>query len=213
VLYGKGITPQPCLSLVRHLTRDRRVWYVSPHPLGYAIRARFFAGALGVVAFASVRAPFGQTELARRAMLVGTLVFAASTIPGLLHYVVPPRKESVARDVVIAEAIPYYGLTPGAAVASIGDGQVAYWAHLARVSVVAEVWSIDSARFWSEPPTAQQAVLHSMADAGAKAVIWRADSDQACSAEWISLPEHSGCVIFAALIYRATLSPLATLLR
>jgi hypothetical protein len=85
--------------------------------------------------------------------------------------------------------------------------------HTCKGSVVAEVWSIDSARFWSEPSTAQQAVLHSMADAGAKAVIWRADSDQACAAEWISLPEHSGCVIFAALIYRATLSPLATLLR
>lgn len=154
-----------------------------------------FSLVLWGVAFASVRAPCGQTELARRAMLVGTLVFAASTIPGLLHYVVSPRKESVARDLVIAEAIPYYGFIPRAAVASIGDGQVAYWAHLARVSVVAEVWSIDSARFWSEPPTAQQAVLGSMAHAGAKGVIWRADSDQACPVEWISLPEHSGCMI------------------
>jgi hypothetical protein len=81
----------------------------------------------------------------------------ASTIPGLLHYVVSPRKESVARDLVIAEAIPYYGFTPRAAVASIGDGQLAYWAHLARVSVVAEVWSIDSRTSGpSRPPRSRQ---------------------------------------------------------
>jgi hypothetical protein len=39
----------------------------------------------------------------------------------------------------IAEAIFQCGLTPGTAVESIGDGQVAYWAELARVSVVAAV--------------------------------------------------------------------------
>jgi hypothetical protein len=98
-----------------------------------------FSLVLWGVAFVSVRVPCGQTELARRAMLLGTLVFAASTIPGRLHDGVSPRKESVARDLVIAEAISYYGFTPRAAVASIGDRQVAYWAHLARVSVVAEV--------------------------------------------------------------------------
>jgi hypothetical protein len=36
---------------------------------------------------------------------------------------------------------------------------------------VAEVWSIDSARFWSAQPAVQQAVLRSMADSGAKAVF------------------------------------------
>ncbi len=154
-----------------------------------------FSLVLWGAAFASVRVPSGLQRLAQRAMLVGTLVFAAITTPGLLHYVVSPRKDSVVRDIAIAEALPHYGLTPGSLVGSIGDGQVAYWAHLARVSVVAEVWSIDSARFWSAPPAAQQAVLRSMTDAGAKAVIWREDSDQGCPADWISFPQHSGCMI------------------
>jgi hypothetical protein len=108
---------------------------------------------------------------------------------------VSERAESTARDVAIAEAIPRFGIAPGDRVASIGDGQEAYWAHLARVSVVAEVWSIDSARFWSEPLALQQAVLRSMADSGAKAVVWRGDSDQLCPPQWLSLPEHSGCMI------------------
>ncbi len=164
------------------------VHFVTRFVLGFSL-------VLWGAAFASVRVPSGLEHLARRAMLVGALVFAASTIPGVLHYLISPRQESVARDLAIAEAMPHYGLTPGAAVASIGDGQIAYWAQLARVSVVAEVWSIDSGRFWSAPPATQQAVLHSMADAGAQAVIWRADSDQPCPPEWISLPEHSGCMI------------------
>ena len=146
-------------------------------------------------AWASVSVPPGLQLLARRALLAGTLVFTAYTMPGLLHYVVSQRTESTARDMAIAEAIPQYGITAGQAVASIGDGQEAYWAYLARDSVVAEVWSIDSAPFWSGTPAVQRAVLTSMADSGAQAAVWRRDSDQPCPPQWQSLPEHSGCMI------------------
>ncbi len=146
-------------------------------------------------AWASVSVPPGLQLLARRALLAGIVVFAAYTMPGLLHYVVSQRQESTARDMAIAEAIPQYGITPGQAVASMGDGQIAYWAYLARVPVVAELWSIDSAMFWSGTPAAQQAVLRSMAYSGAKVAVWRRDSDRPCPPQWQSLPEHSGCVI------------------
>jgi hypothetical protein len=145
--------------------------------------------------WASVFVPPGVQLLARRAVLAGTFVFAASTMPGLLHYVVSERTESLRRDMVIAEAVSHGGIAPDDAVASIGDGQEAYWAHLARLSVVTEVWSMDSAQFWSAPPDAQQAALRAMADSGARAVVWRADSDQPCPSEWLSLPENSGCMI------------------
>jgi hypothetical protein len=146
-------------------------------------------------ALASVSLPPGLQLLARRAMLAGTLVFAAYTMPGLLHYVTSPRRESVGHDMTIAEAISRYGIQAGDPVASIGNGQEAYWAHLAKLSVVAEVWSIDSARFWSDQPALQQAVLRAMADSGAKAVVWRADSDRPCRPQWLSLPDNSGCII------------------
>jgi hypothetical protein len=154
-----------------------------------------FSPVLWGAALASVLVPPGLQLLARLAMLAGTLVFAASVMPGMLHFVVSDRTESTARDLAIAEAILHFGIAPGDRVASIGDGQEAYWAHLAKVSVVAEVWSIDSARFWSEPLALQQAALRSMMDSGAKAVVWRGDSDQPCPPQWLWLPEHSGCMI------------------
>jgi hypothetical protein len=146
-------------------------------------------------ALASICVCPGTQLLARRAFLAGILVFAWCVMPGLLHYLVADHTESSERDIAIAEAISQYGITPGDAVASIGNGQQAYWAHLARVSIVAEVWSIDSPRFWSESAVIRQAALRSMAYAGAKAVFWRRDSDQSCPPQWSSLPENSGCMI------------------
>lgn len=133
--------------------------------------------------------------LARRAMLAAIVVMAVYAMPGLLHYVVSQPAESVGRDMVIAEALPTYGLAPGDVVASIGDGQEAYWAHFAKLSVVAEIWTMDTAQFWSATPALQQAALQSMADSGAKAAVWRADSNRPCPLRWQSLPEGSGCIV------------------
>jgi hypothetical protein len=158
---------------------------------------RFVLGFLLVIwgaAWASVYIPQDLHPLARRALLAGVLVFAAGTMPGLFHYVFSPRAETNARDVAIAQALPRYGISVGDGVASIGDGQEAYWAHYAGVSVVAEIWTMDSAPFWSGP-AGRQEVLHSMAEAGAKAAVWRRDSDQPCPPEWTPLPENSGCLI------------------
>jgi hypothetical protein len=146
-------------------------------------------------AWASVVILPGCRLLGRRAVLTGVIVFAAYTMPGLIHYVISRRTASVERDMIIAEALPGYGIAPGDAVASIGDGQEAYWAHFAHVPVVAEVWNVDSAEFWSTTPAIRQAALHAMADAGAKAAIWRADSDRPCPDGWQSLPESSGCIV------------------
>ncbi len=150
-------------------------------------------------AWASVYAPPSYLPslqlLARRAMLAALIVMAAYAMPGLLHYVISQRTELVARDVVIAETLPRYGLAPGDMVASIGDGQEAYWAHFAKLAVVAEIWTIDTAQFWSAQPAVQQAALQSMADSGAKAAVWRADSNRPCPPGWQSLPEGSGCIV------------------
>jgi hypothetical protein len=134
-------------------------------------------------------------SLARRAVLAAMIVMAAYAMPGLLHYAISRRTESVGRDMVIAEALPRYGLAPGDVVASIGDGQEAYWAHFARLSVVVEVWRIDAAQFWSAQPAVQEAALRSMGAAGAKAAVWRADSNLQCPGGWQSLPESSGCIV------------------
>jgi hypothetical protein len=156
-----------------------------------------FSLVLWGTALASVVVPAGLQLLARRVLLAGIVVFATYTVPGLLHYVASRRSESVAHDITIAQAISDYGIALDDPVASIGNGQEAYWAHFARVSVVAEVWSIDSARFRSEEPSLQMTSLRLMAaESGAKAAVWRADSDQLCPPSWIALPEKSGCMIW-----------------
>jgi hypothetical protein len=132
--------------------------------------------------------------LARRALLAGMLVFAAAELPGLLNFILSSPAQNAGRDLAIARALPGYGVRPGQPVASLGDAQEAYWAHWAGTPVVAEIWTMDSAPFWSGTPAVQQAALRSMADAGAKAAVWRRDSDQPCPPLWIGLPENSGCL-------------------
>jgi hypothetical protein len=146
-------------------------------------------------AWASVFVPKGFELVARRAILAGMMVFAAYTLPGLVHYVVSTRANSSGEDVAIAQALPGFGVSPGDGVASIGDGQEAYWAHLANVPVVAEVWSIESAQFWSASQAKQDAVLRAMANAGAKVAVSRAELDRPCPPNWLSLPQSSGCVM------------------
>jgi hypothetical protein len=131
----------------------------------------------------------------RRALACGIAVFAACTFPGLAHFLISRPQNLIQRELVIAEAMPKYGIKPGDTVAVIGDGQVAYWAHWARVSIVAEVASMDSASFWSATQASQQAAIRSITALGAKAVIWRRDTERPCPLDWIDLPANSGCMI------------------
>lgn len=153
-----------------------------------------FALVLWGMAYSCVCVPANLQLLARRALLAGALIYAASTMPGVLHYLGSSRAESAKRDEIIAEAMPGYGVRPGDSVAVIGEGEGAYWAHWAGVSIVAELWTIDSAPFWTGSSDLREAVLRSMRESGAKAVVWRRDADRACPREWVSLPENSGCM-------------------
>jgi len=139
--------------------------------------------------------PSDDRLVARRMLLAGILVFAAQALPGLLHYLASPSQNLIDRDAQIAGALPNYGVFPGDFVGIIGQGQGALWAHWARVSLTAELPSPDSASFWTGSHEVRQTVLDAMKQAGAKAVVWRRDSDHPCPPEWIELPKASGCMI------------------
>lgn len=147
------------------------------------------------ILFSCVRIPSNYTVLMRRALACAIVVFVACTLPGLAHFLMSRPQNLMQRDSAVAQAMPKYGIQPGDAVGVIGNGQVAYWAHWARVSIVAEVASMDSASFWSASDSSQQAAVHSMAALGAKAVIWLRDSDHPCPRDWIGLPGDSGCIV------------------
>jgi hypothetical protein len=147
------------------------------------------------VLFSCIRVPANYEVLMRRTLVAGIAVFAACTLPGVAHFLLARPQNLIQRELVVAEAIPNYGIRPGDAVGVIGDGQVAFWAHWARVSITAEVASMDSASFWSASHASQEAAVQSMAALGAKAVIWRRDSERPCPQDWIGLPANSGCII------------------
>jgi hypothetical protein len=79
-------------------------------------------------------------------------------------------------DAAIAEFLLSNGLHPGDSVALIGDGSFAYWAHLARLHVVAEmptrvVLSYPALDFWESDAEEQQRALAIFERTGATAVI------------------------------------------
>jgi len=159
---------------------------------------RFTLGFLLVlwgIAYSCIRIPSDLALVAKRVLLCSIAVFALSTFPGLLHFLFSPAENLIVRDANIAEALPNYGIRSGDSVALIGDGQVAYWAHWAGLSIVAEVPSMDSTPFWSASFEAQRTALRAMEDSGAKAVIWKRDSDRPCPRDWVLLPKDSGCLI------------------
>jgi len=62
---------------------------------------------------------------------------------------------------------------PGTKVALIGDGTGAYWAHLAKLRIVAEIMdSMEQSReFWNAPEEVKQHVYDVFAQARAKLVV------------------------------------------
>ena len=142
-------------------------------------------------ALGSVTVPERLRTTVRPVMLAALIVFGLHTVPGLLHYLA--RKENGLRpEMGIAESLRSYGIRPGDLVATVGDGKDALWAHLAGVSVVAELWSADVPAFVGSSSEEREAILQMMSDAGAKAVIWR--SALSCPGPWLSLPRQGGCI-------------------
>ncbi|HEX3740957.1 MAG TPA: hypothetical protein VHV29_14750 [Terriglobales bacterium] len=161
---------------------------------------RFTIGFLLVlwgIAFSSASISPTAQPVVRRVIMAGLAVFAACVFPGLLHYLTSPAEDSVKSDVVIAEALSEYGLRPGDSIGVIGDGQTAYWAHWASLSVVAEISSMDSPSFWSSASGMKRAAVGAMEESGVKAVIWRRNSEQPCPRSWKELPQQSGCITSA----------------
>jgi hypothetical protein len=74
----------------------------------------------------------------------------------------------------VAEGLSRVGVQPGDKVAILGQGTFsfgAYWARLARVKIVAEVFTEDVDKFLAAGTSVRSQVIESFAKAGAKAVV------------------------------------------
>lgn len=76
-------------------------------------------------------------------------------------------------EIRAAEGLLRMGLRPGDAVATIGDGTIAYWARLDRFKIVAEVFAPEPLRvqFWSESWERRSQAYECLRRAGAKVVV------------------------------------------
>jgi hypothetical protein len=71
----------------------------------------------------------------------------------------------------VAQGLQTFGIRPGDRVGSIGYALDGYWAHLARVRIVAEVPLGGRSIFWASDAQTQSEVLADFAEAGAKIVV------------------------------------------
>lgn len=114
-----------------------------------------------------------------------------------------------AEDASIATWLMQNGLHTGDHVAIIGDGTGAYWAHLARLRIIAEIPAGSASRpglpardFWESGTELQQKALDNLAGTGAKAVIAGANASildappSRISSQWTRVGQTRAYVYF-----------------
>jgi hypothetical protein len=70
----------------------------------------------------------------------------------------------------VAQELDHLGVRPGSHIAVIGYGFTSYWARLARVHIVAELFGWQADAFWKDASTKAE-VLQAFADCGAVAIV------------------------------------------
>lgn len=102
-------------------------------------------------------------------MMSGLCLFWVTNVPGTLKAILQTPSDSQ-NSLAAAQQLQQV-LPANSAIAVIGEGGYAYWAHLARLRVVGEIWHDDLAAFWNMPCTDRRQVLATMHGAGAMAAV------------------------------------------
>jgi hypothetical protein len=126
---------------------------------------------LFTLALASVRTELANNALVRAVVAAGLIVFALTNLAGTLDAIAALPNRNLDAMVEAAEALHRLGIHPNTHVGTVGAGLYAYWAHLARVNVAAEIWDDDASLFWSADLSRRNTMLCAMGRAGASAVI------------------------------------------
>jgi hypothetical protein len=134
---------------------------------------------LFLTCLAAVRVrPEGQSLASKIVLAVFfTMMLATAdyTVRVATHHMAIPGSgpNSTVQDAALAEYLGNVGLQPGDKVAVILDGTGAYWAHLAKLHIVAEIMDMGhgSREFWNSSPDVKRQVYSSFAGAHAKLVV------------------------------------------
>jgi hypothetical protein len=100
----------------------------------------------------------------------------------------------------VAEGLKHMGLQPGDKVASTGYSHSTNvkWARLARVQIIAEVYSQEGDGFWTVSPIIRKQILAAFAKAGAKVVVTDTIPDSVDKAGWQQVGETGYYAYFLA---------------
>jgi hypothetical protein len=116
------------------------------------------------------------------ALTVGIRVLRSAVVEA--GHVTGPRLNIYAN---VAQQLHELGLRPGDKVGSIGFGFDGHWAHLAGVTIVAEIPESDAGAFWIADPETKAKVFELFAKYGAKAVVCNRIQAHTIPSDWIRI--------------------------
>lgn len=158
---------------------------------------RYLGGFLLVFFLALLAAPLLPAEDKRTVAYLSVTTFFLTAIGTadytariVTHHEAIPGvgPNSTIQDTLTARQLWRLGLRPDDRVAVIGNGTGAYWAHLGRLRIVAEIMDTGhgSREFWNSSPAVKQKVYEAFAAAHATRVVGICPAD--ASADWQRLP-------------------------
>jgi hypothetical protein len=141
------------------------------------VESRFLGGFLILLwagTFSVIRIPRTEvgTRVSRCVILAIVLLLDVQIAWSVGHSVARLASFRAPADLEVAHELNHAGIGPGDKVATVGSASWdRYWAYLARVSIVAEVYHDGVASFWAAGPELKTQVLNLLAKSGAKAVV------------------------------------------
>jgi 4-amino-4-deoxy-L-arabinose transferase-like glycosyltransferase len=103
--------------------------------------------------------------------LAGILTLSLSVVEQIGIRLYEWKDRSTPRQWRIANDLSNFGIQPGARIVTIGSAYHAYWAHLAKLKVIAEIPSSDVESFWAAEPSTRSELYATCARIGAKAIV------------------------------------------
>ncbi len=172
-----------------------------------------YVGAFNLLLFgdllANIRLP--ATTAARRLLHGGSLLMllfmlvqiGAFNLAGFVDVVGPPAPAATAEAAApppswpgaVAESLQAAGVVPGDRVGVIGYAFESFWARLARVRIIAEMFDWESAPYWTGDAGLRAAVEAAFVEAGARAIVAENVPAGANTAGWRQV-EASSTYIF-----------------
>ena len=123
------------------------------------------------VVLASARLPRTNAAGVRAILVSGLIVFTLTNLPGLIDTFAALPNRNLDPTVEVAEALAQSGIQANSQVGTVGDAIFAFWAHLARVNIAAEIWNDDAPLFWGADSARRNEMLCVMGKSGASVVI------------------------------------------